>query len=583
MRRIAVPIAAGSMALSGLAFASPAAADTLSYPYKVSSSTSWGVELSTPNAVTLTPGTDDGLGTVALPFAVNIFGHQYAQGFAATASSNGTLQFGSSSMAWANTSLPTASFSGPTLLPFWDDFDVTPTTWGEGVYWGVNGTAPNRTFTVKWRGYLHNSDPKTRVAFMVDMFEWTPGVRFSYLRQVSDPMADGSTATVGIQEGGAAGQFAQFSYNQSTLSTGLGIYFEPAVPTNTAYPQITGSPVAGQTLSTTTGTWAPPGAMTYSYQWERCVDVACGTWANISGATGATYTLQAADVGKKVFVAVKASNGWGPATGWAFAYPVGPVTTTVAKPVNVTAPVLTGTPEVGSTVSVTNGTWTGSPTSYAYEWWRCIPSGGGGCVPSKIDGAVSNTYVLTAVELTGTVYVKVTATNGGGSASAVSNAVGPVTDPGAVEPPPVEPPPGDGDEEGEDGEDAEEGDEARDGRVTKPSLTTTGKPSVHKKGKKLVVSAGLRGLCPKGRKSCSLSLVGTAKIRKSVVTVGQATVTVQPGSAADAAFVMRSKGKAALRKKGRLSVKLVATLQSPGSDQVTSTRTFKLKKPAWLQ
>ncbi len=117
--------------------------------------------------------------------------------------------------------------------------------------------------------------------------------------------------------------------------------------------------------------------------------------------------------------------------------------------------------------------------------------------------------------------------------------------------------------------------------MPKPSLTTTGKPSVHKKGKKLVVSAGLRGLCPKGRQPCSLSLVGTTKTRKSV-TVGQHTVTVQPGSTADATFVMRSKGMSALRKKGRLTIKLVATLQSPGSDQLTSTRTFKLKKPAWL-
>jgi hypothetical protein len=37
-----------------------------------------------------------------------------------------------------------------------------------------------------------------------------------------------------------------------------------------------------------------------------------------------------------------------------------------------------------------------------------------------------------------------------------------------------------------------------------------------------------------------------------------------------------------LRKKGRMTIKLVAALRSSSSDQLTSTRTFKLKKPAWL-
>ena len=211
--------------------------------------------------------------------------------------------------------------------------------------------------------------------------------------------------------------------------------------------------------------------------------------------------------------------------------------TMVDEPANLTAPLLTGTPLVGSTVSVTNGTWSGSPTAYTYEWWRCVwTAGEAGCVLSKIADATSNTYVLTAAEHAGTVHVRVTATNGGGSATARSNSVGPVTDPAEIEPP------AEGDEE--------EGDNPPIDKATKPSLTITGKPSVHKKGKKLVVSAGLRGLCPKGRQTCSLSLVGTTKIRKSVITVGQHAVTVQPGSTADATFVMRSTGMSAIAQEG---------------------------------
>ena len=765
IRRTVAPLAVGLMAVSGLALGPPAAADTLSYPYEVSSSSSLAADWTTPNAVALTGGTDDGVGTVALPFPVNLFGHDYPQGYPVSVSVNGTVQFGTSTTAYTNTPLPTASFDGPTLMPFWDDFDVTPTGQGEGIWWGTSGTAPNRTFAVKWRGYLHNSVPKRRIEFNFVTYEMAASTFvFSYFRAPTDPMADGGTATIGMQEGGSTGQFAQFGYDLPLLVPGLGIMFTSKRPEISGSPLVTGQTAEGQTLSATSGTWTPAGAMAYSYQWKRCVQTECFTYSDIAGATTAMYQLRADDVGKKIFVAVRARNGWGFADDWAYSPSVGPVTlgkpvnltapvlsgtpsvgstvtvtngtwtgsptsfayewwrclpigggacapskiagaasntyvltaaeltgtvyvkvtatngsgsdfsvsnsvgqvtvakpvnvtapvlsgtpavgstvsvtngtwtgsptsfayewwrciprggggcapskiagavsntyvltaaeltgtvyvkvtatndggsasavsnsvgpVTVAKPANVTAPVLTGTPEVGSTVSVTNGTWSGSPTSFAYEWWRCIPSGGGGCAPSKIAGAASNTYVLTAAELTGTVYVKVTATNDGGSASAVSSSVGPVTEAGAAEPPP-----GDGD----DGD----GDNPPIQPVPKPSLDITGKPSVFKKGKKLVVSAGLRGVCPAGQQSCSLSLVGTAKIRKSV-TIGRHTVTVQPGDTARATFVMRSKGMSALRTKGHLRVKLVATLHSPGSEQVTSTRTFTLRKPAWL-
>ena len=303
------------MAVSGLTLGPPAAADTLSYPYEVSSSPSMAFDWTTPNPVALTVGnTDDGLGTVLLPFRVNIFGHEYPQNSPVTVSTNGTFQFGSSSTAYANTALPTASFSGPTLLPFWDDFEVTPTGQGEGIWWGTSGTTPNRTFAVKWRGYLHSSNPKRRIEFNFVTYEITASTFvFSYFRAPDDPMADGRTATIGIQEGGSTGQYAQFSYNAPLLTPGLGIMFTSKSPANSVSPLVTGPTAEGQTLSATSGTWTPAGAMAYSYKWERCVQIECYTYSDIPGATNATYRLQAGDVGKKVFVAVKASNGWGPA------------------------------------------------------------------------------------------------------------------------------------------------------------------------------------------------------------------------------------------------------------------------------
>lgn len=103
---------------------------------------------------------------------------------------------------------------------------------------------------------------------------------------------------------------------------------------------------------------------------------------------------------------------------------VPPVSALIAKsinvpPVNTVAPVLSGTPEVGQTLSVTNGTWTStSAITYAYAWYA------DGVL---IAGADEDDYELTSAEEDTEITVVVTATNTNGSATATSNALGPVT------------------------------------------------------------------------------------------------------------------------------------------------------------
>lgn len=86
----------------------------------------------------------------------------------------------------------------------------------------------------------------------------------------------------------------------------------------------------------------------------------------------------------------------------------------VIPPQNTAAPVASGTGTVGQTLSVTNGTWSYSPTSYGYQWMR------GG---SAISGATSSTYLLAAADSGTSVSCMVTATNPAGSASMSSNAI----------------------------------------------------------------------------------------------------------------------------------------------------------------
>lgn len=91
---------------------------------------------------------------------------------------------------------------------------------------------------------------------------------------------------------------------------------------------------------------------------------------------------------------------------------------TVALPSNTVAPAITGTAESGNTLTCSTGTWTGSPTSYAYQWQRGT---------TNISGATSSSFALTATDVGNTIRCVVTATNAGGSVSANSASTATVT------------------------------------------------------------------------------------------------------------------------------------------------------------
>jgi hypothetical protein len=211
----------------------------------------------------------------------------------------------------------------------------------------------------------------------------------------------------------------------ATASTAASNAVLPSKPQNTVLPAVTGSAFEeGVPLSAGTGTWT--GSPTsYSYQWEWCElgENPCGS---IPGASGSTYTPTSAYLGRYIRVVVTATNGSGSTTVTSRA--VGKVLSAV--PVNTERPVLSSNAPIdGISLSVSNGSWTNSPTGYSYQWERCNNLGGG-C--SKISGATSFSYTPTDADVEHTLVAQVTASSGSGTGETSTSAAS-----GLVQKPPA--------------------------------------------------------------------------------------------------------------------------------------------------
>ena len=91
--------------------------------------------------------------------------------------------------------------------------------------------------------------------------------------------------------------------------------------------------------------------------------------------------------------------------------------TPVAPSINA-IPEISGTTRTGSTLTTTNGTWLGSPSSYTYQWKRASTSGGS---YADIPSATNSSYVLTDADIDKYIKVSVVATNGVGPSTAATS------------------------------------------------------------------------------------------------------------------------------------------------------------------
>ncbi|WP_315900559.1 calcium-binding protein [Maritimibacter alkaliphilus] len=179
---------------------------------------------------------------------------------------------------------------------------------------------------------------------------------------------------------------------------------------------IRGEVAQGSTLTADTSTLSDgDGVGTLSYQWLRD-----GT--AISGATGGTYGLVVADIGHEISVRVSYTDGGDTAES---------VTSAVTDPVvsgNILptgSPVITGTAAQGQTLSVDTSSIADENglTPFRYQWLRDGTS---------IEGATGGSYTLTGTDIGARITVRVSYTDGIGTAesltSAATNAVADTND-----------------------------------------------------------------------------------------------------------------------------------------------------------
>lgn len=103
-----------------------------------------------------------------------------------------------------------------------------------------------------------------------------------------------------------------------------------------------------------------------------------------------------------------------------------------AAPADLARPAISGTPQQGQTLTASNGSWSGEPSSYLYQWQDCA---GSSC--SDIAGADSASYRVGAADDGSQLDVVITATNATGSAVASSARTAPVSPSTVAQAPPT--------------------------------------------------------------------------------------------------------------------------------------------------
>ena len=203
-------------------------------------------------------------------------------------------------------------------------------------------------------------------------------------------------------------------------------------------PGIGGPPIGGgsnntytQATGTTTATLAGgvyPNGLDTHYYWQYGTSTAYGQQtASVDAGSGtaaaaASASLSGLTPGTTYHYRLVASNADG--TDYGYDYTLSTSAVTNVAPIDIVAPAISGTVSQGQTLTASTGSWSPTPTTYAYQWQS---SSDGGSTWSSIAGATASGYTVATGDLGNDLRVVVTATDSFGSTAQASAAAGPVT------------------------------------------------------------------------------------------------------------------------------------------------------------
>ena len=190
---------------------------------------------------------------------------------------------------------------------------------------------------------------------------------------------------------------------------------DAGLPALTGTVSITGDPVVGQTL--TANITALGGTGTASFQWESGI---APNFTAITGATGATYTVQAADVNQAIRVVVTRAGYSGQAIGGPTAAVTDPSLPALTGTVTITGDAVVGQ-MLTANITALGGTGTAS-----FRWER-------GIAPdfAAITGETDASYTVQAADVNQT--IRVVVTREGYSGEIIGGPTVAVTDPSLPE------------------------------------------------------------------------------------------------------------------------------------------------------
>lgn len=270
---------------------------------------------------------------------------------------------------------------------------IEPVAFGEGLTCspGTWNGAPAPTFAYLW----------VRDRGLPDQAVIGPTSASTYTVQLGDELHSLSCTVI-----------ATNSVGSSEASSTNSVRVRGSKPENTSAPRVSGTPMVGDALTCEPGTWSGVPTPTYAYVWIR--DSGTPQEEAIGSATSATYTARTEDRGDSLTCEVTASNSEG-STSSSSAKVVVPASTGGTAPENKLAPSVSGKALLGSQLTCSPGTWTGTPTPLlTYQWLRDN---------SPIASATARTYLIVEADQGHTLSCQVTAVNSEGVASAESSDV----------------------------------------------------------------------------------------------------------------------------------------------------------------